>query len=349
MNKRIAILLPYKEDYNKNSAGSASLWVKDFFENSKLKKVTTIYGINTKKKSLSKNFVNLNNKFPLFTFKKNIYYTKLFLQNIHKQTQIIEIHNRPEIFHFINQNKPQYKLILVFHNNPLLIRGSKRVKEREEILKKCSAIIFISKWVQKMFFQGMNKNKRKNCFVIYHAIKKIKIFPKKKKIICFIGKLNKSKGYDLAGKAIIKILNMHKDWKAIVAGSEKREVYNFNHKRLKIYNWLNHKKILILLKKSSICLVPSVWDEPFGRIAMEASNYGNAVILSNKGGLLETTNHYIKLAQINDDNIFKQINKLLIDQKKLLRIQKNSFYDYKHYIEKSAQIFDKIKLKNIKD
>jgi hypothetical protein len=28
MNKRIAILLPYKEDYNKNNAGSASLWVK---------------------------------------------------------------------------------------------------------------------------------------------------------------------------------------------------------------------------------------------------------------------------------------------------------------------------------
>ena len=131
MNKRIAILLPYKEDYNKNNAGSASLWVKDFFENSKLKKITTIYGINTKKKSLSKNFVNLNNKFPLFTFKKNIFYAKLFLKNIHKKTKIIEIHNRPEIFHFINKQNSNYKLILVFHNNPLLIRGSKKIKERK--------------------------------------------------------------------------------------------------------------------------------------------------------------------------------------------------------------------------
>ena len=70
MNKRIAILLPYKEDYNKDNAGSASLWVKDFFENSKLKKLTIIYGINTKKKSLSKNFYNLNNKLPIFILKK---------------------------------------------------------------------------------------------------------------------------------------------------------------------------------------------------------------------------------------------------------------------------------------
>ena len=137
MNKKIAILLPYKEDYNKSNAGSASLWVKDFFENSKLKKLTTIYGINTKKKSLSRNFINLNNKFPLFTFKKNIYYAKLFLKKIHKQTKIIEIHNRPEIFHFIKKHNSKYKLILVFHNNPLLIRGSKEIKERQDILNKC--------------------------------------------------------------------------------------------------------------------------------------------------------------------------------------------------------------------
>lgn len=56
MNKRIAILLPYKEDYNKDNAGSASLWVKDFFENSKLKELTTIYGINTKKKIFIQKF-----------------------------------------------------------------------------------------------------------------------------------------------------------------------------------------------------------------------------------------------------------------------------------------------------
>ena len=249
MNKRIAILLPYKEDYNKNNAGSASLWVKDFFENSKLKKITAIYGINTKKKSLSKNFVNLNNKFPLFTFKKNIYYAKLFLKNIHKQTKIIEIHNRPEIFHFIEKQNSNYKLILVFHNNPLLIRGSKKIKERKNILNKCSNIIFVSKWVQKKFFEGLDSKKSKKCCVIYPAIKRLDKLPKKDNIITFIGKLNKSKGYDLAGDAVINILNKYKNWKAVFAGNEEREKYNFSHKNLKIYKWLSHDKILKLLKK----------------------------------------------------------------------------------------------------
>jgi glycosyltransferase involved in cell wall biosynthesis len=349
MNKRIAILLPYKEDYNKNNAGSASLWVKDFFENSKLKKITTIYGINTKKKSLSKNFVNLNNKFPLFTFKKNIYYAKLFLKNIHKQTKIIEIHNRPEIFHFINKQNSNYKLILVFHNNPLLIRGSKKIKERKNILNKCSNIIFVSKWVQKKFFEGLDSKKSKKCSVIYPAIKRLDKLPKKENIITFIGKLNKSKGYDLAGVAVVNILNKYKNWKAIFAGNEEREKYNFSHKNLKIYRWLSHGKILKLLKKSSICLVPSVWEEPFGRISMEASIYGNAVILSNKGGLSETSKYHIKLKNLHVNNIFKEINNLILDKKKLSKLQKKSFFDYKIFIEKSTKIFDEIKLKNIKD
>lgn len=349
MNKRIAILLPYKEDYNKNNAGSASLWVKDFFENSKLKKITTIYGINTKKKSLSKNFVNLNNKFPLFTFKKNIFYAKLFLKNIHKQTKIIEIHNRPEIFHFINKQNSNYKLILVFHNNPLLIRGSKKIKERKNILNKCSNVIFVSKWVQKKFFEGLDSKKSKKCSVIYPAIKRLDKLPKKENIITFIGKLNKSKGYDLAGVAVVNILNKYKNWKAIFAGNEEREKYNFSHKNLKIYRWLSHGKILKLLKKSSICLVPSVWEEPFGRISMEASIYGNAVILSNKGGLSETSKYHIKLKNLHVNNIFKEINNLILDKKKLSKLQKKSFFDYKIFIEKSAKIFDEIKLKNIKD
>jgi len=349
MNKKIAILLPYKEDYNKSNAGSASLWVKDFFENSKLKKLTTIYGINTKKKSLSRNFINLNNKFPLFTFKKNIYYAKLFLKKIHKQTKIIEIHNRPEIFHFIKKQNSKYKLILVFHNNPLLIRGSKKIKERQDILNKCSNIIFVSKWVKKKFFEGLNNKKSKKCSVIYPAIKRLNKFPEKQNIITFVGKLNKSKGYDLAGEAVVNILKKYKNWKAIFAGNEEREKYNFSHKNLKIYKWLSHDKILKLLKKSSICLVPSVWEEPFGRISMEASNYANAVILSDKGGLLETSKHYIKIKNLDANSIYKSIDYLITDINKLKKIQKKAFYNSEIFIEKSAKIFDKIKLKNIKD
>ena len=44
MQNNIAVLLPYKDQFIKDNAGSASIWVKDFSKESKLKKNTTIFG-----------------------------------------------------------------------------------------------------------------------------------------------------------------------------------------------------------------------------------------------------------------------------------------------------------------
>ena len=37
MNKQIAILLPYKEQYTRDHAGAASIWVKDYIKKVNLK------------------------------------------------------------------------------------------------------------------------------------------------------------------------------------------------------------------------------------------------------------------------------------------------------------------------
>ena len=43
MKGKIATLLPYKDQFIKDNAGSASIWVKDFSRNSKYKNNTTIF------------------------------------------------------------------------------------------------------------------------------------------------------------------------------------------------------------------------------------------------------------------------------------------------------------------
>ena len=40
---KIAILLPFKDTYTKDKAGSASIWVKDFIKKSKYKKNIYVY------------------------------------------------------------------------------------------------------------------------------------------------------------------------------------------------------------------------------------------------------------------------------------------------------------------
>ena len=89
-----------------------------------------------------------------------------------------------------------------------------------------------------------------------------------------MGRLNKSKGYDLFGNAIVQLLNKYSNWKSIVIGDEPRENISFNHKNLKILGFQKYSSVLNWLSKSKISVVCSRWDEPFGRVALEASSKG---------------------------------------------------------------------------
>ena len=61
--KNIITILPYKENYTKNEAAAASLWVAEFFKNSKYKKNNIIIG-STKLSNnyLTKNYYNILDK-----------------------------------------------------------------------------------------------------------------------------------------------------------------------------------------------------------------------------------------------------------------------------------------------
>ena len=132
--------------------------------------------------------------------------------------------------------------------------------------------------------------------VIHQSANKNKVNTEKKhRIITFVGKLNKSKGYDLFGKAIIKVLDKYPNWKSIVIGDEPRDKLDFNHKNLLKLGFKKHKDVLNIYKKTSIAVVSSRWDEPFGRTSLEAASNGCAVIISNKGGLPETITNGIIL------------------------------------------------------
>ena len=104
----------------------------------------------------------------------------------------------------------------------------------------------------KKFFEGLPFNYKNNCEVLYPSITPLKIFPKKEKIIIFTGKLNSSKGYDIFGNAIIKVLDKFSDWKALAIGNERREKHSFKHKNFKVIDWLPHKKILNFYKMKYI-------------------------------------------------------------------------------------------------
>ncbi len=326
---KVSILLPYKENFSPNYPGAVSLFVKDTSLISKYKNSVKIFGNTNYKKKLLKNYVNVKLNKKLFQG-NNILYVKSFLQYEKKRnSDIIEIHNRPKYLQLVKKNS-KAKIFLYFHNDPLSMTGSKTAIERINLLKSSDKIIFNSNWSKKRFLTNFdNIDCKDKLATIYQSAPKTKInFDKKEKLISFIGKLNTAKGYDLFGSSIIKILDKHNDWKAVVIGDEPREKIQFNHKNLKILGFKSHEYILNILKKVSISVVCSRWDEPFGRTSLEACSRGCATIISNKGGLPETTKHPVIINNLNSSNLTKKISYLIKNKKKRKLIQKNNFRDF---------------------
>ena len=336
---KISILLPYKENFTPDYAGAVSLFLSDTIKLSKYKKNIKVYGNTSFKKKLLSNYTNLNFTKFFFRSSSKTYVKKFLDEEKIKKSNLIEIHNRPEYINYIY--KKNKNIVLYFHNNPLEMRLAKTVSERINIYKKTKKIIFNSNWTLNQFMKGMNKKYNTNKLEVINqsTSKKIINFKNKKKIILFVGRLNISKGYDLFGEAIIRVLNNYPDWKAVVIGDEPREKHIFKHKNLKNLGFQKNNTVTKWFIKSDISVVCPRKSEPFGRTALEASSAGCALIITDKGGLREASPKAMKLKTLTVKNVEKSIKILIKNESFKKSLQKRI---YKHFYLTNNYISKKI-------
>ncbi len=348
---KISILLPYKENFSPLYPGAVSLFINSMNKISTYKNDITVYGSTDLVEKFSKNYINIALKKNFLKSQTRDYVSKFVELHKNLNTDIIEIHNRPNYIEFL---KPlNTKKVLYFHNDPISMIGSKTQFERKELIRNCAKIIFNSEWSKKQFLKKLDKfyHKSEKLEVIHQSINKEKVnINQKEKLITFVGKLNTAKGYDLFGKAILQILDKHKDWKSIVIGDEPREKLVYQHKNLRVLGFQNHTKVLNIFKKTSIAVACSRWEEPFGRTSLEASSRGCAVIVSNRGGLPETITNGIIVRNLSIKNLYNSIDRLINNRTQRLNLQKSSlknFYLTDEYICKKIDNYRE-KLVNLK-
>ena len=313
MKKKIFIILPYKESLDPNKSGAVSIYIKDSLKYSKYKKNIKI--ISSNDFSNSKFFRNKN------------YIIEFCKKYKNEKISIIEIHNRPEYVKILKKYFPNSKIILTYHNDPLNLRGSILSSEREFILKNCEKIIFISKWIKNRFFIKVSSNIRNNYELIYHGVlkkKKINI-NKKVKNILFVGKLNESKGYHIFHEVAKRFKKINPDWNFIAIGNEPRKKIFPETNVIKEIGYKSNNSVLKYYEKSEIAIGNSLWDEPLGRIAIEASSRKCCPIITNVGGLIESKNIGIVLKENKTEEIINLLKKLT-SNKKYLRSLQTEFY-----------------------
>ena len=331
MQKDIFIILPYKESLNPNIAGAVSLYVKDTSKFSKYKKRIQI--ISSDDLDRSKLFRNKN------------YIINFCKKFKNKNIKIIEIHNRPEYLIYIKKYFPNVKINLVFHNDPLSLRGSISKRERENIIENCNKIVFISRWIQQRFFASFKNVNLSNTTIIPHGISKIKNIKlsQKEKNILFVAKLNEAKGYHIFCNAAEKFKKIDPTWNFIAIGNEARKNIFPDPYVVKEIGYKKNTEVLNYYTKSEIAVGNSVWNEPLGRIAIEASSRKCFPIISNKGGLEESKNIALVLKKNNSSELVKILKKIIKD-KKYRNNKQNLFYKNNNFdLKKISNDLDKIR------
>ena len=145
---------------------------------------------------LQKNFVGIKtNRFIHFSNNISLIKNYLKLNKNNNEKKLIEIHNRPYLLKYLFHKTSHNPVILYFHNDPIKMRGSISIKERVNILKNVSGLVFVSKFLKEKFLEGINIESSK-LFVVPNSldINKNASLDKKKKRILFVGRLVNEKG-----------------------------------------------------------------------------------------------------------------------------------------------------------
>jgi glycosyltransferase involved in cell wall biosynthesis len=334
----INIILPYKETYSENIAGAVSLLVANVKNQSKFKNNIKIFGSLKLDKPLTKDYINcdLSEKPFYYLFGRTSYYLENIKKKISKEKSIIEIHNRPQAANFfINNNNNNNKIILYFHNDPLTLRGSRYIYQRIYLLKNLDKLIFVSEWTRRQFFKDLQVKDSEKCLVIYPGSTFIKKIPKKKNNIVFAGKLNQSKGYNIFTNVISEILKKNRSWTCDIVGDDPRYYEKIKNPKIHYHGWLPYKKTIEIFEKSKIAVIPSTWNEPLGRTAIEAASRGCVSIISKRGGLIETNRHGLFLNYVTKEELYNKLNKIINSPSLINFYSKKTFKEFKHSINKT--------------
>ena len=105
----------------------------------------------------------------------------------------------------------------------------------------------------------------------------------------YVGKLGEYKGIMLLIKSFHSIKNENISLTICGQGLLENEVVRYTHidSRIKYRGQLKKNELADEYKMADVIIVPSIWEEPFGRIVIEGAQYALPCIGSNRGGIPE--------------------------------------------------------------
>lgn len=173
-------------------------------------------------------------------------------------------------------------------------------------------------------------NKQKQIF-INSGFKKVKVIQnsidfiestkekKRKRIVLFAGRLTFGKGIGLLINIIPEFFRENPDYLFyfIGDGPYKKELQKLSKRYpgLRVLGSIEHKKLMSIYQQARVTVVPSLWPEPFGRIALESLSRLTPTVVTDRGGLSEIIKNerWGYVIEPSEVNILNAIKKAILN------------------------------------
>ena len=278
----------------------------------------------------------------------NFYNIKLFneLKRRKIKPDYVLFENSVDLFEKISGLFPASKLLLHLHND--LNSVSKTPVMALRIAQRADRIIFVSDFLRNRFIE-VTKCDNEKCKILYNCMdmtrelddvshEKVQEMVNnyridiKKKIFLYVGRLNEEKGILELAKAFSKL--NEKNATLIVCGGTWGTEFKMNRYLHSIMDaihdvrdqviftgYLDNEKARVLYSIAEAVVIPSICNEAFGMVMLEAAFYKKPIIATYSGGMPEIVpNNCVRFVNKDRDVIVDELAeamKNLLDDKRM--------------------------------
>jgi glycosyltransferase involved in cell wall biosynthesis len=299
MNAPIAIILPRREKFARNQFGAVALTVESYLRHSANRPYTRVMGLAVDEPRDAMCFRAVMPKYAWWR-RKTLAYAMGCATLLEVEPALhIDAHQRIEIFEYLSRRFPDAAVSLWLHNDPQEMKAGRSVRRRRRILESAARVICVSSWIRGRFLEGLEGHPdRERAVVFPNPIEmKADISNGREQFILYVGRLRSEKGPHILARALLHVLPRLPEWRALFVGegggrgesyvAQLHDTVAPLGERVAFAGFLPNENIRELFARAAIAVVPSLWEEPFGRTALEALAGGCALVATLRGGLPE--------------------------------------------------------------
>lgn len=354
---RAAMLLPYAESFGPDAAGAVSLDVRDVVALSRHRERICVFGRPVARSFPGVGFTSLEPAGRPF-LGRNLGLAEALRRRIGAgPPTLVEVQNRPNMFHYLARRAPRLPLALRLANDPLTMRQGRSRRHRRRILDRALAVLAISRFVADRFLDGTEDGAEK-LHVIHIGIRRtLERPPQKEPLILYVGRIVPEKGVGHLVEALERVLPRHPGWRAVIIGASHPgavERTDFEARlleraaplapQLRSVGFLPHDEVLDYYRRAAVVVVPSTCDEALARVGIEGLAHGCAVIGYASGGIPEVVGgRGLVLHDRTPRGLEGALESLLADDDRRRALQAAAWDDYPFTLESSVAAHDELR------